>query len=378
MRLIRLKGDFSGRLFDEEVQGSSGDLFLVFDDTAENLLKTPYFSSLKKSEEKSILSKLFRPYEGEPLHGKSLLLFFGSALGDTLVFLPVIRRIRELYGSCKLYVTVRPFETHFYYGVREVDGLLNRVLNLRDLPPVDYVVDFSGMAGHRDFLELGMQQYYCKRLFLDWESVQPKHYKLPIKPEATKSITKLLKGLKASKKPLLLVCPRSPAWVRRLPFELLKKLPELLPQYRLLVAQPPKDQPYTRRLASFGYADLTPHMVHLDHFKALVSLVDVVLSVDTGCFHIAGSLEKPVVAVFNTFECSHRNYYPKALCYQVSYKSFLCESPCKISFVSATKENPEGMCQTALLNRHVYKDAPPCMHSIDPKALASMIESLTS
>jgi len=374
MRLLRLLKDIQGALLGEEVHGRAGDLFLVFDDTAEAFLKTSYFSPLEKGQERAILGRLFRPYRGEPLHGKSLFIFFGSAMGDSVVLLPVIRRLKELYPDSQIYVSVRPFERHFYYGVREIDGLPNRVLNLKELPKVDYVVDFSGMSGSRDFLEMGMQQYYCKRLYIDWHSLEPKHYKLPLRADAVKFIRSVIKDLRRSKKPLLLVCPKSPAWVRRLPFELLRKLPKALPDYRLLIAQPSSDQTYARRLAVYGYVDLSSHMVHLDYFKALVSFVDVVLSVDTGCFHIAGALEKPVIGIFNTFECSHRNYYPKALCYQISYRSPVCESPCKISFVPASKENPEGMCRTALLNPTVYKDAPPCMYSIRAEDIAKLVE----
>lgn len=379
MRLVRLKADFFGRLIGEEVHGRAGELFLVFDDTAEALLKTSYFSQVDKKEERRILRSLFKPYGGESLEGKSLLLFFGSAFGDSLVMLPVLRRIKELYPTCKLYITVRPFETHFYYGVSEVSLLLNRMLNLKELPKVDYVVDFSGMSGDKDFLELGMQQYYCKRLFLDWQSLNPKHYKVAVNPYALRAIEPVVKELRKSRKKLLLVCPKSPAWVRRFSNEFLKELPKKLKGYTLLIAQPSDERELNlTRLEGWGYVSLTHYMTHLDYFKALVSLVDVVLSVDTGCFHLAGSFEKPVVGVFNTFECAHRNYYPKALCYQVQYSGPLCTAPCKLSFVPATEKNPKGMCQSALINPTFYKDAPPCMYSINVEEILKLIKQAQS
>jgi ADP-heptose:LPS heptosyltransferase len=377
MRLIRLKADLYGFLHGEEVRGRAGDLFLVFDDTAEAFLKTHYFEALKKHEERSILRRLFRPYEGQPLENKSLLLFFGSAMGDTVVLLPVLRRLKELYPSSRLYITVRPFERHFYYGVGEVSMLLNRVLNLRELPPVDYVVDFSGMAGDRDFLSMGMQEYYYKRLFLEPKEINPRHYKLPVNPKALEPVRELVEKLREAKKPLLLVSPKSPAWVRRLPYSFLKELASLAEDFTLLVAQPSEEKELTEaKLGRLGYRVLNPYMTHLDYFKALIYLVDAVISVDTGTFHLAGSLEKPLVGIFNTFPCSHRNYYPRAVCYQVSYSSPLCTAPCLLSFVPATKENPLGMCQPALINKEAYRDAPPCMHTVRAEHVLKLLREV--
>ncbi len=342
---------------------------MVFDDVAEKFLATGSFERLKRDEELRVMQRLPAIYKGEPLNNRSILVFFGSALGDSIVLLPVLRKLKELYPTCRIVVTVRPFERDFYYGVGEVDLLINRVINLKHLPKVDYMVDFSSMAGNKDFLELGMQQYYCKKLYIDWENLNPRHYKLQIPKEALRHMEPVIKNIrKESKKPIVLLCPKSPAWVRRMPMHIIKRLPQEGKKFRFVIAQPSSETELTEeKLSKFGYTVLNRYMVNLSYFKALVSYVDAVISVDTGCFHIAGSLEKPVLGIFNTFKCQHRNYYPKALCLQVSYSSPLCTAPCQLSFVQASEENPKGMCAPALLNNAYHKDAPPCMHTLDTK-----------
>ena len=99
---------------------------------------------------------------------------------------------------------------------------------------------------------------------------------------------------------------------------------------------------------------------------AALSLVDALISVDTGIVHAAGALEVPGVALFGPFPPeTHISDYKSILPIRASYRGKKCQVPCL--------EFHKGCAEV----NYSPEDVSPCFEAIDPADVVDALERIT-
>ena len=103
----------------------------------------------------SQFKKFYRPYRGEELHDKTILVFRTGGIGDLLFIKPNLNYLKEKYPTCKIKFACGPQYQPMTRTWDCIDELLDLPFEMRHLANADYHVLFEGVIerckqAHRD------------------------------------------------------------------------------------------------------------------------------------------------------------------------------------------------------------------------------------
>jgi len=144
------------------------------------------------------------------------------------------------------------------------------------------------------------------------QNMMPKDFSVQVEPGAMATMSSQFSH--KAKGPFIGIAPTSRSPVRCMPPEYVSPLVEMIIQARL--GTPVlfgKTESWSESLASLDLPGTINFIdrLNLKKMVALISLLDMVISPDTGIYHVAAALHKPCLALFGNIEPHTRTtYYP--------------------------------------------------------------------
>lgn len=243
-----------------------------------------------------------------------LIIPFGRALGDTIIFFSVVSELRR-----RIISSGRNAEFHLVTvsATESVDYLFRKsnlfeAINylpypLENLKQFDACIDFVRGHPHRDKTWIDSLFELCG---IEPETVAAKNKRCSIEPEreALKRTDDFLKKLKEEKeKPIIIFHREASTPIRSIPLSVSKNLLSEMSEksdYHFVSLRPLDfEHPC--------FTDISHLSVDLEHYISLVSLADGFITVDTSLYHFADAVGTPGVAIFTTAEpFRFASYYP--------------------------------------------------------------------
>ena len=312
---------------------------------------------------------VYRPYKGQELHGKSLVVFRTGGIGDLLFIQPNLIYLKEKYPTCKIIFACGPQYQAMVETWNCVDTVLDLPFPAHYLIKSDYHALFEGVIERCKLAEVANSY----NLFSEWlglnlpdELLVPKQDVKEDKLEYCKE--KLVEWGVDEKKFLLMQLrasspirtPRPEFWI-----ELINKLTKK--GFKIILTDSPRQADYIDNFIKYldnkeMVFNFCKYSKSLDYSIALMKLAQCTVATDSAMNHIAASLDVPCFGIYGPFPGHIRlKTYPKA------------------SWVDAKKE-----CAPCYL--HGMKPCPkagkdtfsPCYDNLDKDEIVKKIEELVS
>lgn len=324
---------------------------------------------LKPSEIK--FNKIYKPYKGQNLDNKIILVFRQGGIGDLLFILPNLSYLKQKYPTCTINFACGP---QYQSMVKEwdcVDKVLDLPFNVNEIFKADYHAIFEGVIERcKDAEHISSYNLFSKWLGLDLpnELLVPKQ-----KPneESVYKIKEILKNLEIEEKDFIVLQIRASSPIRSPNPRVWVKLIDMLTEkgHKILITDNP--------LVSYEIDDFISHLKDKDkvfNFSkysevigdtiALTSLAKLVISTDSAMSHIPVSVGIKSFVIMGPFPGRVRlSTYPKEMCDWVDVKSI---DGCTECFQHGT--NP---CKKAM-----NSPSSPCYDNLDYDLCIKKIERL--
>ncbi|MHA1867547.1 MAG: glycosyltransferase family 9 protein [Candidatus Heimdallarchaeaceae archaeon] len=267
------------------------------------------YNTNKQAKATDIFKKKFKPYNGEDLNNKRLLVYaYGCGIGDCFFMQPILRFIKEKYPSCYIMFAI-PEKHHSIIDNWEfVDKMFSTPFSHVPFISADYHLHFDGVIGKcREAEKVNIYKLLAKRACLDIPIDQLVPKQIP-KVEKVEKAQNILKEWYMQDTPFAIVQLRADTILRtpRIKFQvdLLNSLIEK--KIMIIMTDLPKNENSIHQLINktnnpdmiFNYCKYSES---IDDAVALLSLSKLVVSIDTGLIHIGAALGIPTFGIYSTF-----------------------------------------------------------------------------
>ncbi|MHA1231513.1 MAG: glycosyltransferase family 9 protein [Candidatus Helarchaeota archaeon] len=290
---------------------------------------------------------IYRPYKGQDIDNKSILIFRTGGIGDLLFIQPNLIYLKEKYPTCEIKFACGPQYQPMVETWDCVDEVLDLPFTFKSLVESDYHVLFEGVIERCK--EARMTNAY--NLFSRWMGLDlPDHLLIPKQnpvPELIDECQEIIDQMGLSNKPFVIMqlrasspirTPRHGFWVNIID-ELNRR------GYNVVLTDNPRQ---TDNIDSFIKLVNNPSMTFnfckysksIAYSIALAKIATGVISTDSALSHIAASLNVPCFGIFGPFPGFIRlKTYPKASWVDAKRSC----APCFIhSPQPCPKANPQG------------------------------------
>lgn len=251
---------------------------------------------------------IYRPYRGQSLEDKTLLVFRTGGIGDLLFIQPNLRYLKEKYPTCEIRFACGPQYQAMVETWDCVDEVLDLPFRLKHLKESDYHALFEGVIERCKLAET--ENAY--NLFSRWLGLDlPNELLIPrqdVKEEKLQfCIDKLNEWQVTPHKFILLQLrasspirsPRPQFWIN-----IIDKLTDL--GHDVILTDSPRQATH---VDDFIKGVKNPHRVFnfcqhsksLDYSIALTKLAQIIVATDSALTHIAASLDVPCYGLFGPF-----------------------------------------------------------------------------
>lgn len=265
-------------------------------------------------------NNMYRPYQGQDLDDKSIIVFRTGGIGDLLFIQPNLIYLKEKYPSCYIKFACGPQYQAMVKTWDCIDKLLDLPFHVNHMRQSDYHVLFEGVIerckqAHRD---------NAYNLFSSWMGLDlPDELLLPKQtpdPEKLEECTKIIDGWGILKDGFVLAQVRASSPIRTPRHEFWVELFDGLADKGLnvVITDTPKQSESIETFIGmcrnkdkiFNFAQ---HSKDLGYSIALTKLCNVTLTTDSAFGHIAASLSVPSYGVYGPFPGNIRlKTYPNA------------------------------------------------------------------
>ena len=311
---------------------------------------------------------VYKPYEGQNLDNKTLLVFRTGGIGDLLFISPNLIHLKKKYPSCKIKFACGPQYQSMVKEWSFIDEVLDLPFNARELIRSDYHVIFEGVIERCKEAETTN----AYRLFTKWMNLNLSDESLvPFQEpnlEMLENSRRVIQEMGVLEEDFILVQMRASSPIRTPRPEVWIKLLNLLTSKGhniLLTDLPQNDYKIDEFISKLENKDkvfnFCKYSKTIGDTIALTSLSKLVISVDSALNHIAASLGVKTFGIFGPFPGDLRlSTYPKNLCDWIDVKK-----DCAPCFQHGTK-----LCKNSS-NGHVT-----CFDNINYEETIEKIEKL--
>lgn len=309
---------------------------------------------------------LYRPYVGQPLDGKTVLVFRTGGIGDLLFIQPNLIYLKEKYPTCKINFACGPQYQPMVKAWDCVDEVLDLPFKLKYLQDADYHMLFEGV------IERCKEAEYVNsyNLFSRWLGLDlPDNLLIPKQTPNEEVLTKCKEIISENKLNNFIIMQLRASSPIRTPshsfwLKVINGLTDM--GFNIVLTDSPRQSENIDNFISLvknkdKVFNFCKYSIDISYSIALISLSKGVVATDSAMPHIAASLGIPTFGIFGPFPAEIRlKTYPKAdwvnakfpcsPCYLHSHKP--CSkagadgySPCYNSLI----ENEENYIQ--LLNK---------------------------
>lgn len=256
-------------------------------------------------------NNVFRPYKGQDLTDKTLLIARTGGIGDLLFILPNLEYLKEKYPTCTIWLACGPQYHSMVEDWECVDEILDLPFLFGRLIKSDYHGIFEGVIERCK--EAQTENAY--KLFTRWLNLNLPDEKLIPKLKPKESLIKYCKNVleQWGSDDFILVqlrasspirTPRPGFWIN-----FLNKLSEK--GHNIIITDAPQmidqlDNLISNLNPTGKYLNFSKHSITLDYSIALASLAKCVVSTDSSLIHIAAALDVPAFGFYGPFPGSVR------------------------------------------------------------------------
>jgi ADP-heptose:LPS heptosyltransferase len=276
---------------------------------------------------------IYKPYSGQDLNNKNLLIFRTGGIGDLLFINPIIRYIKEVYPTCKISLACGPQYQPMVETFEGIDKLYDLPFNASILFDNHYHAIFEGVIERtRESEKTNAYMLFSKSLGLDIPVEKLIPHQKP-KQDKVDECKKILEMWKILDKPFVLLQPRASSPIRTPRFDFWEKVIDKIVDldYNVILTDSPHQKDKLDKFI-FGLKNrnrvynFCGHSKSLDYTIALTSMSNLVIATDSALIHIGASLKKKVFGVYGPFPGHIRmSTYPN--CDWIEPKDYKC-CPC--------------------------------------------------
>ena len=255
-----------------------------------------------------LFTKIYKPYTGQDLSKKKLLVMRTGGIGDLLFIQPNLIYLKEKYPDCKITFACGPQYKSMVETWDCIDNVVDLPVDRAHFYQSDYHAIFEGVIERCREAE----RINAYRLFTDWMGLNLPDERLVPKQEAKseerEKCISILNNWGLTENNFIVVQPKASSPIRtprpELWVKILNELTKL--DYNILLTDNPLTKGYIDKLIDscenknrlFNFAQ---HSSEISSTIALVSLSKGVVSVDSALNHIAASFGKPIFGIFGPF-----------------------------------------------------------------------------
>lgn len=318
---------------------------------------------------------LYRPYRGQNLNNKTLLVSRHGGIGDLIFILPNLIFLKEKYPRCIIKFCCGPQYRSMVENWKCVDQILDLPFNLQQFVTSDFHLFFEGVIERCKEAET-VNAY---NLFSRWMNLNlPDEKLIPkqnAKPEKIKECKKILDNWALKEKDFIIISPRASSPIRCADPKFWIKLIDKLNENgdNILITDSPNQTAGIERFLSLSkyknkVFNFAKYSNSIDMTIAMASLSKLVISTDSGLIHIGISLGIKSFGIYGPFPAHIRlKTYPKELCSWIEPEKdekFKCV-PC-----FAHGHLP---CEKARMRNLLYS---PCYDSLNPDTIFEKVKKL--
>jgi ADP-heptose:LPS heptosyltransferase len=367
MEIIRVK-----RTFKQPYAGGAD--FHTFMEKSRYVIARDLMAQLPRDNyEQTKVPELPKEYYGEDLNGKSLLILNLFALGDSLMFTPILKHLKMKYP--KSYIIM---ETRQGYNLLEgnpyVDEFIYTPVPYTRFKEVDYYTDCYEYVGSYFYNYMNLVDFWAAKL--RQFDIKDKDPVVVPKQEAIDYMKPIIQKIRDENpgKKIIMAHMVASSIHRSLPPYLVSKIIDKMKDECVFITAHPKwEAPavdISKELYMMDVENLSPYMEKPQYLVAAIQEVDGVISADTVVPHIAAALKKPCVVISGGV-APEAQHFPK-MSYTTSqpvYAKYLgntCSAPCIMHAVA-------GPCQEAQIKQKFYS---PCFDNIDVDEVVSKFKTI--
>jgi len=272
---------------------------------------------------------LYKPYFGQDLSNKTILVWRTGGLGDLLFIQPNLNYIKEKYPSCKIKFACGPQYKSMVETWKCIDELLVLPFSMNELIRSDYHILFEGVIERCKEAETEN----CYKLFTKWIGLNLEDNLLKPKQEPKLKLVEYCKAIlkqnfKIDGTPFVLMQLRASSPIRTPSLNVWKKIADYVIDkgYDIIITDSPNQKTYIDNFIkllnnpnkAFNFA---PCSSDIDHSIALTSMAEIAIATDSSIVHIANSLDVKNIGIYGSFPGKIRlDTYDKNICKWIDCK----------------------------------------------------------
>lgn len=328
---------------------------------------------------------VYKPYTGQPLNGKKLLVWRQGGIGDLLFIQPHLRYLKSLYPDCIIQFATGTEYVPLISSWKFVDSAFTFPISLDQFKTVDYHLTFEGV------IERCMEAHTTNayKLFRKWINIDtPDDQLVPVLDSTDKRIEKKVKKFMKDNnlkyKNFILIQIRSSSPIRTPSSGVWKQIIEPLIRQgnNIVITDGPQQYSNIEKLIKHLFPpsyrskifNFSKESENINYSICLASKSKLVIAPDSSLVHIAAGVRTPVFGVYGAFPAEIRmSTYPKADWIEPE-RSYICIKGGKHCFLHGHKPCPFAKRHT----NHLYIDGTisPCYELIDFKLANEKILTL--
>jgi len=285
------------------------------------------FQQLEKPKGKKLLKpasvkfkKLYRPYIGQDLTDKTILVFRTGGIGDLIFIQPNLIYLKEKYPTCTINFACGPQYQSMVETWDCVDNVVNLPFSLDELTEADYHVLFEGVIERCKEAE----KVNAFNLFSRWMGLDLPDELLIPRQEPDEELLEKCKGIlntwQVEEGSFILMQLRASSPVRTPSHEFWEQIINEINArgYKVLLTDNPRQKDKVDLfIKTLKYPEMTfnfcQHSEDIAHTIALTKLAKCVVATDSALNHIAASLDVYCFGIYGPFPGNIRlSTYPKA------------------------------------------------------------------
>lgn len=304
---------------------------------------------------------VYKPYKGEDLSGKRIMVFRTGGIGDIFFMNPVLRYLKKKYSNCFIRVATGCGES--LENLPEVDELYGMPFDAKLLEDMDYHLYFQGIIEGSSEVS---KKTHAVDMFYSYFSIDSTHFpnedkrpRLFFKKKENEWCDKTISNLKIGKSDYVIgIQMETSAPLRNFPKEKIKTVIDNVikeDNVKIMLIGTEQHNIIAHYLRGGNEKIILATCYNVRESIILANRYDLIISPDTFMVQVAGALEKPLIGIYGPFPSEVRmKYFKNAIGLD---PSVVC-SPCfKHDFRSCVKGHPS-----------------PCFTQISPEDLLQAID----
>ena len=299
-----------------------------------------------------------KPYHGQDLSQKTLLISRTGGFGDILFITPVIRELRRRFASCRIEFACPQSYQMIFSGNPDVQRMHGLPFPLEAYERADYHLEFRGTIEASSDPDLHAVDLFAQHAGIEL----PPTAKVPIYEASPARVSaariRLIQFGVPGNLPWIAVQAKASSPIRSYPESLTTKLLKKLVKrgYVALVFGTKGNFPKGARMR--GVVDLTGRMTMSDSVAAM-ACCEALIGPDSSLVHFAAAIGLPTVALYGPFPGSVRTrYYTRCITLEA-------KAPCAPCFIHGHKPCPKALAKN--------QEWSPCFESLPPSLVLNAL-----